>query len=231
MTKRKFTAKQVAAQKRFAEMAKAGKFRKRNPRTGIKAKTKGGISQGREFFVNWFDFTILKTRSFKRLGAAASFAAQKAYDMIRANAGLDTRRGVEIMNEVNQWDKEMARLIWEYPNNSHLLKIPYRVKQGESDSFVSFEASLPRIAERRKNPVRPGAKRSPTKRNPVEKYVIRGTKKTKTGYLHYYLAGSRFLSDFMNADRFNVADGEKKMRAIIHQLPHEIDNITLIKAK
>lgn len=232
MSKRKFSAKQIAAQQRFAAMAKAGKFSRRKPGTRKKAakrnpKKSKGISQGREFFVHWIDFTDLKSRSFKRLGAAASFAAQKAYDMIKANAGLDTRRGVEIMNAVNQWDKEMARLIWEYPENSHLLKIPYRTGQGEGGSFVSFEASLPRIAEKRKNPVKAGAKRRPPKRNP-KSYIIRAQVKSPGGYSYYWFDGEKFDTVRERAKRFLRSGlAEATMRAIYHKLPAKIDNITV----
>lgn len=176
--KRKFSAKQIAAQKRFAAMAKSGKFRKRK-----KNPVKAGAKRNPKKPESYWTYKAPPTPTFDELPDGA-FKGTEA-DWHSLSPGM--RREI--------------------------------VRQYE------------RYVKPKKNPVKAGAKRNPPKRNPVEKYVIRGTKKTKTGYLHYYLGGNRFLSDFMNADRFGLHDGEKKMRAILHQLPREIDNITLIKAK
>lgn len=182
--KRKFSPAQIAAQKRFAAMAKAGKFRKRkkaakrNPR-GFSNIEKSGFTRG----------------EYVGYGGGAVFRI---------------RRG-----QVEGWkaiENDGPRVLY-------------------GKTLAALSAKLSALNSEKKNPVKPGARRSPPKRNPVDRYVIRGTKKTKTGYLHYYLAADRFLSDFMNADRYNLEDGEKKMRAILHMLPREIDTITLVKAR
>ena len=70
------------------------------------------------------------------------------------------------------------------------------------------------------------------KKNPREDlYVVKGVQKTCDGYVSYYLTGERFLSGYKNADRFTLAEGDKKMRAILYKLPREIDRITLQKVR
>lgn len=187
--KRKFSPAQIAAQKRFAAMAKAGKFRKRKK--------------------------SVKRNPVKRKSAV--------YKRVIVSDDLQLSRAGQIGKVL----KETHDL------DGHSITLDFGGDVARYMAHHLEPAKKPKVT--RRNPVKPGARRSPPKRikkrNPVERYVIRGTKKTKTGYLHYYLGGNRFLSDFLNADRYSLADGEKKMRAIQYQLPSAIDNITLIKAK
>lgn len=72
------------------------------------------------------------------------------------------------------------------------------------------------------------AKKNPSRKHALA-FVIRGTQATKSGYIHYYLHGDRFMSAIKGADVFSRQKGEARMREIAPTLPAAIREITLVR--
>jgi len=178
--KRKASPAQIAARKRFAAMAKAGKFRKRTKRN-----PKSNVS-----------------------------------DMITAY--MTTR----YYENAKRWPKTLNIPLETYLKVNRK-DVERNYKNGLKD-ILDFSTDY--FSKVTKNPVKAGARRSPPKRNPAEKFVIRAQRPVKSGYLYYYLRGDQFVKDAKHADKYAKAAGEKHMRAILPKLPRAIASITLVKA-
>lgn len=184
--KRKFSAKQIAAQKRFAAMAKAGKFRKRTKR-------------------NPRSYSNIEKLSGKK--HYTGYGGGKVWHITKSTSSY------------GNW-----------------------VAYSQSDDARLYSFGLEKMSEQlrgldtKKNPVKAGARRSPPKRNPVkrarpvEKFLIRGQRPVKSGYVYYYLRGREFVKNPAYAEKFSKAAGEDRMRAIVSELPAAIASITLVKA-
>jgi len=143
MTKRKFSPAQIAAQKRFAAMAKAGKFRKRTKRKTVKrnVKTNPRVDTGRSVII-------------------ADNGVEFPYELERRTVRNRAKTGKR------PYTSELTGSIVLYSPG----KQSYSIHSSFEKAKVRANELAPHYVG--KNPVKSGARRSPPKRNPKEKYPV-----------------------------------------------------------
>lgn len=191
--------------------------------------------------------------SAKQLAAQKRFAAMAKAGKFRKRTKRNPRGSRHPERYIlEKWNGEAIRGSYTTLNEARLAaeKIAQRTREavsviaplhGENYDYRDYQTvtpqgqwskwkDMPRKYTATKNPVKSGARRSPPKRNPSEKFLIRGQRPVKSGYLYYYLRGDQFVKDAKHADKFSNTAGEKQMRAILPKLPAAIASITLVKA-
>jgi hypothetical protein len=258
MTKRP-TAKQIAARRKFAAMAKAGMFRKKkkskrpvkrqlaakkNPRNpkiegetarnaAVRAKPRTLAAAQKIIRRQMPDASGARVKALAQSAMRIAKGASPEYRELRADITAKARRGAAKKNPVTKAMKFIV--IRRDPRTGDVFRVgrqTFANRAAASAYAKKFQAGDNSfIYEARV--YTPRKKRSAAKKNPrafgQKNRLIRVTKRTRDGYKYLYLKGPGFVADAAKADRFGPQAAVAKMREIKHYVPSSLYALQVVE--